>query len=223
MAPTSPVAAVLEHAGATMVARAGRTLPLHFGSSAGELAACSVAVGLAERGDLGIHAISGSVEAVEHATVLLAGTLIAPGGAVVQGDVAWCATSARRLLVVAEGSARATVADAVARVADRHPGLTARALGDTLAGCELLGPRTEETLAALGVPRTLTPAVQTLQIDGVAATVVHRSWVRALILTDPVWAIATWTAVDRAGAPSGVTCVGADAVARFRFVEPLLT
>jgi glycine cleavage system aminomethyltransferase T len=223
MAPCSPVAAILEQAGATMVDRAGRPVPLHFGSSAGELAACTVTVGLADRSDLAIHAIEGDVAAVEHVTLVLTGTLIAAGGAVAHDAAMWCTTSPGRLLVAGERACGERLAARLAGAVGRHPGLTLRALSDAVAAFELLGPRTEDTLSALGLPATLAPAVQTARIGGRAVTVLRRSPVRALVLTDPASAPPAWEAVDHAAAPFGVTCVGADAVARFRFVESLLS
>lgn len=223
MALNSPVEAVLEQAGATMVDRSGCPVPLHFGSSAGELAACVVAVGLADRADLSVAVLTGPASAIEHATLHLTGTLIAPGGAYLCNDTAWCATAPGRLLVVGEGASRAALGPRLRAVTAHHRAVSVHGLGDATAGFELLGPRTEETLDALGLPRTLSPAVQTLSIGDAPATVVRRSWARALVLTETAWGLATWAALDRAGAPFGMTYVGADAVARFRFVEPLLS
>lgn len=198
------------------------TAPLDSGSCAAELAACSVAVGLAHRPDVRLAAITGPVEAVEHATVLLSGTLIAPGGAYVRGGTAWCASSADRLLAVAEGAAGDALPALIERVAGPHPALRARTLTGVLTAAELLGPRVEATLAALGVPPTLPPAVQTVAVRDLPITVVRRSWSRALLLVDPLWAAQLRRVVEQAGAPSGIVSVGPDAVARFRFVEPLL-
>lgn len=218
-----PFAAVLEQAGATMVDRSGHAVPLHFGSSAGELAACFVAVGLADRADLSIVTLTGAVTAIEEVTRRLTGTLIAPGGALVRGDTTWCCPAPGYLLAVGEGPGSTRLAERLMPMARRWPSVTLEPLGDEIAGFELLGPRTEETLAALGVPHTLSPAVQTVAIAGTTATVVRRSWARALVLVHAGYGVPTWGALDHAGEPFGVTFVGADAVARFRFVEPLLT
>jgi glycine cleavage system aminomethyltransferase T len=209
MALHSAVDAVLERAGATMVDRSGHAVPLHFGSSAGELAACSVAVG--------------EVEPVEHVTVLLTGTLIAPGSAAVRDGAVWCASAPDRLLVVGDGRLRTELATRIARVVWRHPAVTCARLGEEVAGFELLGPHADDTLAALGIPCTYGPAVQHATVAGAPITVVRRSWARALVLAGAAEAVAVWAAIDRAGAPFGITCVGADAVARFRFVEPRIS
>ena len=149
-----------------MVDRAGHAVPLHFGSSAGELAACSVAVGLADRADLSIVALTGTVAAIEDVTRHLTGTLVAPGGALVRGDTTWCTPAPGYLLVVGEGPGSARLAERLVPMARRWPSVTLEPLGDEIAGFELLGPRTEETLSALGVPHTLSPAVQTITIAG---------------------------------------------------------
>lgn len=221
MAPHSPVTAALRQAGATMVARAGTVVPAHFGSSAGELAACSVGVGLADRSDLAVLELTGPVEALERISFALLGTVIAPGGALAGRETVWCSPEAGRLLAVTERGAplRARLADLVMMV----PLARLRDRSATVACLELLGPRTEATLAAAGVPATFPPSAHRGRVGPVEAIVIRRSWARALVLVRPADAVVGWTAIDRGGAASGITCVGADAVARFSFLEHRLT
>ena len=76
----SPLEALVQRAGATMVARHGWLVAAHYGSPGGEMALCDRAVGLADRSDLGKLELRGDAEPLEQ----LVGQLT--GGQVLSGE-----------------------------------------------------------------------------------------------------------------------------------------
>src|SRR5579871_5393899 len=109
-----------------MQTRAGGRVAAHFGSPAGELAACLRAVGLADRSDLGVLTMTGGEAAisdlVEHAT----GVLLSVGGVVATADAWWCRAASDRVVTVTEPAARARILMSLRIPALRLHGLEVR-------------------------------------------------------------------------------------------------
>ena len=76
---------VIRQAGGVLVMRDDRAVVAHYGSAAGELAACVSAVGLADRSDLAILQLDGPAPQLRHLSQRLAGSELAPGGAARSG------------------------------------------------------------------------------------------------------------------------------------------
>ncbi len=85
--------------GGVLVMHDGRAVVAHYGSAAGELAACVSAVGLADRSDLTKLVLEGPPAQLQHLSQRLTGSEIAPGGAVLSGGAWWCAERPERMLV----------------------------------------------------------------------------------------------------------------------------
>ena len=98
----SPLELQLQKAGATMVTRHGWWVAAHFGSSAGELALCATAVGLADRSDLGKLDLRGEAGAIELLVGQLSGGQISPGDALLAEGAWWCAVSPGHVLALCD-------------------------------------------------------------------------------------------------------------------------
>ncbi len=221
---------VLRQAGGVLVAHGGHAVVAHYGSAAGELAACVSAVGLADRSDLAKLVLEGPPDQLRHLSERLTGTEVSPGGAALSGGAWWCAESPDRMLVVCPAS-RGDRLHAVlqARVARRSAvSLTDRTAA--LGALGVVGRRASELLAALGVygasgdPRHV-PPLTAHAVTGADVLWLLESDDKALALMPAADAPAVWHTIERAGQRFGLCAVGQDALARYalirRFSSPL--
>jgi glycine cleavage system aminomethyltransferase T len=220
--PADPLETVLRQAGALFATRAGRTTAVSYGSPPGELAVCLRAVGLADRSELtklGLSAPAGLGELVERIT----GSRLAVGGALHAGGAWWCAASPARIVVLAEPTAGARIRERL-RTESRHLALTVEDHSAEWAAIELIGRRARKVLAALGIygdtgdPRRV-PPFRTAPVKGIEVAWLLQSDQRALALVPREHAAATWRAIEEAGRPFGLSCVGEDAASRYRLLE----
>ena len=110
----SPLESLRRQAGGVVVPRFGRDVVVNYGSAAGELAACVSAVGLADCSELSKFVLRGPRRQLGQLAQRLAGSDLAPGGAVLSGGAWWCAESAERMIVICDprlGRAPANRAD----------------------------------------------------------------------------------------------------------------
>ena len=114
--------------------------------------------------------------------------------------------------------------DALHAVPARHGAV--RDLSDQLAALALLGRDTSKVLAALGVygqsgdPRHARPFGRG-SVDGIPVAWLLQSDRQALALVPREHAGDAWLALERAGRPFGISCVGHEAACRYALMERL--
>jgi glycine cleavage system aminomethyltransferase T len=224
----SPFEPALQRAGAVLVTREDARVAAHFGSPAGELAVCLSAVGLHDRSALAKLELHGERTALARLLLGLCGGRLASGGALRAESAWWCAASPERLTVLCEpaAAARERLAVRLARAARSTPGVVFADRSDELAALALLGPSTVPLLAALGAlgaagdPRLVAPFGETC-VAGIPVQLLAASDRNVLLLAERSSAAALWDALEGAGRPFGLTCVGSDAAARFALLERL--
>jgi glycine cleavage system aminomethyltransferase T len=201
-----------------------RAVVAHYGSAAGELAACVSAVGLADRSDLAKLVLEGPPAQLKHLSQRLTGSEIAPGGAVLSGSAWWCAEQPERILVLCEaGHSERLRAVLHARVARRSAvSLTDRSAD--LAALAVVGRRASALLAELGVygasgnPRHVPPLTAH---TGAGAEVLWllESDDKALAVMAAAEAPTVWHTIERAGQRFGLCAVGQEALARYALIR----
>jgi glycine cleavage system aminomethyltransferase T len=215
---------VLRQAGGVLVMHAGRPVVANYGSAAGELAACVSAVGLASRSDLATLQLDGPPAQLGQLSQRLAGSEVAPGGAALSAGTWWCAPSPERMLVLCDAS-RGDRLHAVlrARVA-RRSAVTLTDRSADLAVLAIAGRRARPLLADLGVygesgdPRDV-PPLRPHTSAGAEVLWLLESDDKALALVAAAHAPAVWHAIERAGRPHGLCCVGQEALARYALIR----
>lgn len=202
----------------------GHAVVAHYGSAAGELAACVSAVGLADRSDLAKLVLEGPPEQLRHLSGRLTGHEVASGGAVVSGGAWWCAESPERMLVICDaGRGDRLHAMLHARVA-RRSAVTLTDRSTELAALAVVGRRASALLAELGVygesgdPRHVPP------FTAHAGTGADVLWLlesddKALALMAAADAPAVWHTIERAGQRFGLCAVGQEALARYALIR----
>lgn len=215
---------VLRRAGALLSTRDGRPVAINFGSAAAELAVCVRTVGLVDRSELSTLALDAPAAQLAALTRRLAGATVSPGGLLSGGGAWWCGESSDRVIVLCEPRIAARLVGGLRADAARH--LTVRDLSDEFAAIGLLGRNTGQVLNALGVyghsgdPRQAKPFARG-SVDGTPAWWLLQSDRRALALVGREHAGVAWLAIERAGRPYGISCVGQEAAARYTLMERL--
>ncbi|HEX3688768.1 MAG TPA: hypothetical protein VHV28_03700 [Solirubrobacteraceae bacterium] len=215
---------VVRQAGGVLVVHGGHAVVAHYGSAAGELAACVSAVGLADRSDLATLVLEGPPAQVKHLCQRLTGSEVVSGGAVPSGGAWWCAERPGRLLVICDASRRDHLHAVLhARVMRRSAvTLTDRSL--ELAALAVVGRHASALLAELDVygasgnPRHVPP------LTAHSAAGAHVLWLlesdhKALALVAAADAPAVWHAIERAGQRFGLCAVGQEALVRYALMR----
>ena len=216
--------AVLRRAGAVLSTRDGRPVAINFGSAAAELAVCVRTVGLVDRSDLCTLALEAPLAQLSALMRRLVGATVSPGGLVSAGSAWWCGETANRVIVVCDPRTALRLAEGLRTDAARHVDVHDRSGELTTIG--LLGRNTGQVLSALGVygasgdPRAAKPFAPA-SVDGIRAQWLLQSDRRALVLVGRERAGEAWLAIERAGRPYGISCVGHEAAARFALMERL--
>jgi glycine cleavage system aminomethyltransferase T len=217
MSNWSPVETLVWRAGGVLPSRSDVRVATHFGSPAGELAACLRGVGLADRSDLGVLRITAAPARVSELAERISGSAPAIGGVVATADVWWCRESGERLVAVAEPAARARLLAWLRTPGPRLHGVEVDDLSAGTAAIAVVGLRAAEVLAALGAlgpagdPRKVSPfSAET--IDGVPVQLLLQSDRRALLLVGTDDAAHVWHAVESAGRPYALSLIGTDAL-----------
>lgn len=222
--PQRPLEVVLRQAGAVLTTRAGRPVAVHFGSAAAELAVCVRAVGLVDRSELSTISLEAPPPQLAALMRRLAGATVAPGGLVSAGGAWWCGETADRVMVVCDSRTGGRLIDALHADAARHVAVQDRS--PDLAAIALLGRNTGRVLGALGVYGPSGDARQAKPftrgpIDGIPAWWLLESDHRAVALVEREQAGEAWLAIERAGRPFGISCVGHEAAFRYALMERL--
>jgi glycine cleavage system aminomethyltransferase T len=212
---------VARRAGAVMIDRDGARVPAHYGSAAGELAVCMRAVGIADRSDLGKLVVTGEPAPLAELLLHVAGVSLAATGAVAQCAGAWwCAAGGDRVIVLCEPARRAHLLDLLRATARRRPSLRVEDVTTRLSAIAVVGRSTRRVLAELGAlgpagdPRRV-PPFASVRIAGADVSVLLQSDESVLLLVPATDADGVWHAVERAGRPFVMGCVGLEALERF--------
>lgn len=212
--------AVVSRAGAIRCDHDGQPVALHYGSAAGELAACVSRVGLGDRSELRKLALEGPRQTLEQVVAGLTGMALAPGGALRTGTTWWCALTSERVFVLAEPGDGDRLAGRIRRLGARHAHLRIRDLSQAWGAIAIVGRQSGEVLARLGVygatgdPRSVAP-VSVRRVTGAEVTWLLQSDHRALALMGHRDAPAVWHALHAVGRPFGICAVGHEAIARY--------
>ena len=197
---------------------------MNFGSAAAELAVCVRAVGLVDRSELSKLVLEASPAQLAALTSRLAGDMVSPGGLLSAGNAWWCGDAPGRVIVLSDPDAGARLRDRLHVDARRFAGITVRDASAELAAIAVLGRSASEVLRALGAygetgdARTVAPFTHGL-LAGVPTSWLLQSDRRALALMPREHAGEAWLAIERAGRPFGISCVGYEAAARYALLE----
>jgi glycine cleavage system aminomethyltransferase T len=215
---------VLQRAGAVLATRGGRPVAMNFGSAAAELAVCVRAVGLVDRSELSMLVLEAAPAQLAALTSRLVGDTVAPGGVLSAGNAWWCGDASGRVIVLTDPDTGARLHERLHVDARRFAGITARDASAELAAIGLLGRSASDVLRALGAygeagdPRAVAPFTHG-QIAGIPASWLLQSDRRALALVPQEHAGEAWLAIERAGRPFGISCVGFEAACRYALLE----
>ncbi len=214
----------MRRAGAVLSTREGRTVAVHFGSAAAELAVCVRTVGLVDRSELSTLALEAPPAQLSALLTRLVGATVSPGGLIAGGSAWWCGETPDRMLVVCDPRVGRRLAGTLHTVASRH--VAVRDLSDQVATLALLGRNTSKVLAVLGAygqsgdPRHAKPfgrgAVEDIPVAWLLPSDHH-----ALALVPRDRTGEAWLALERAGRPFGISCVGHEAASRYALMERL--
>lgn len=220
----APLDLVLEHAGGVLVPGDGHAVAAHYGSAAGELAACVRSVGLADCSHLVKLSLAGEPRRLADLLSRLTGEMPAPGGAVFAGGAWWCAPETDRIIVLAEPGSGRRLKTALAAALPRHAAVTLTDRSEAWAALRIVGRRAPVVLDRLGVfgpggdPRQVAPVTRH-PLGGAPALWLLEADDRALALVDGSDAVTAWRTIEQAGRSLGLCAVGRDAVARYALVR----
>jgi glycine cleavage system aminomethyltransferase T len=217
-----PLDAVLRQAGAVFANHGGRAAAIHYGSAAGELSVCVSAVGLVDRSELTTLALQAPSAQLAALTSRLAGGEVAPGGALDAAGAWWCGAAPDTVVVVCEPGVGRRLVERL-RVHAAHQ-VALRLLTVDFSAIGLLGPKAVGVLRALGVygaggdPRQVAPFGRGT-IAGSELWWLLQSDHSAIMLAPSEQAGRVWRAIERAGRPFGLSCVGQEAAGRYALLE----
>jgi glycine cleavage system aminomethyltransferase T len=220
----APLAGVLRQAGAVFSSRDGNPVAIHYGSAAGELAVCVSAAGLVDRSGLAKLVIEAPTASLAQLTSRLAGGVLVPGGALYAAGAWWCGAGQDRLLVLTEPSVGRRLVERLRVHAMHQVVRRMRECSADLGAIGLLGPAAEKVLRALGVygaagdPRLVTPFGPGT-VAGVEVSWLLESDRSAIALVPRARAADVWRAIEVAGRPFGISCVGQEAAGRYALLE----
>jgi glycine cleavage system aminomethyltransferase T len=219
-----PLLGLLEQAGAVFASRENRRIAVHYGSAAGELAVCVSAVGLVDRSDLSKLVIEAPASQLGHLTERLAGGMVAPGGALRASGAWWCGAAPDRIVVLCEPHLATRLRSRLRDHAVHYAALSVQDRSGDWAAIELLGHSAGKVLRALGAfgeagdPRQVSPFTART-VAGHPVRWLLESDRCALLLVPTQSAGAVWQAIEQAGRPAGISCVGLEAASRYALLE----
>jgi hypothetical protein len=221
MPETTALPALLRQPGVVVGARDGTPVAVHYGSAAGELAACMRGVGLAVRSDLATISLAARSRSLELLTLRLIGHTVYPGGAAAAAGGWWCRDPATgELLVVCPRRVVSRLLRDINRLAD---GAAADRCAD-LAVLGIVGARATALLARLGVLhaggdiREVAP-FSSAPVGGHDVKWLLETATQALAVTTTERAVSVWGAIEAEGRALGIARVGLEAVERYRLLE----
>jgi hypothetical protein len=219
---------IVRRAGGVLASREGAPVVAHYGSAAGELAACVTAAGVADCSELTKLELTGPSDAVGAVVRGASGDEIAPGGALRAGEAWWCAASRRRVIVLCEPWNAPSVRERLRAPLADEPSVRLSDRSHDWCAIAVIGHRCEEVLRALGVygrsgdPRLISP-FSTGTAGAARALWLLATDRRAVALISRAQAGLAWQAIERAGRGSAIRYVGQDAVARYALLDRRLS
>jgi glycine cleavage system aminomethyltransferase T len=215
---------LLTQAGAVFSGPGGQEPAIHYGSPAGELAVCVSAVGLVDRSRLSQLVLEAPSSQLSHLTSRLVGGTVAAGGALQAAGAWWCGAGSGRIVVLCEPHVASRLQSGLH---DHAPGRVALAVHDRSAdwaAIELLGRCAGKVLRVLGVygesgDARQVPPFTTATVAGCEVQWLLESARSALLLVGREFAPDMWQAIEQAGRPFGISCVGLDAASRYGLLE----
>jgi glycine cleavage system aminomethyltransferase T len=204
--------------------RDGRQTVIHYGSPAGELAVCVRAVGLLDRSDLAKLVIEAPPAQLAQLVARMTGSALVPGGSLFADGAWWCGAAEGRTVVVCEPSVGRRLLAGLRAQRLLHVGVSVRDRTDDWAAIELLGRNAGKVLATLGIygesgdPRLASP-FGFRPVAGIDAFWLLESDRQALALVPAAFAGHAWRAIELAGRPFGISCVGSEAARHFALLE----
>jgi hypothetical protein len=220
----APLDVVLRRAGAVLATRDGRPVAINFGSAAAELAVCVRAVGLVDRSELCKLVLEAPPARLAALTSRLVGEVVSPGGVLSAGNAWWCGDAPGRVIVLSDPDTGSRLRERLHTDARRVAGMVVRDASAELSAIGLLGRSADAVLRALGAfgdsgdPRAVAPFSHAL-LAGIPTSWLLQSDRRALALVPSARAGEAWLAIERAGRPLGISCVGHDAACRYALLE----
>jgi glycine cleavage system aminomethyltransferase T len=217
---------VLRRAGAVFAGHNGRSLAVNYGSAAGELAVCVRAVGLVDRSELTKLVLEAPSAQLGHLLVRLTGRTVAVGGALQTDDGWWCRAAEDRVILLSEPAAGERLREHLRHQAQvlHHVSVTIADRSDEWAAIALIGDATPKLLRALGAygdsgdARSVSPFGAGV-VHGVEVMWLLESDRRAVALVGRGQAAELWRALEDAGRPFGLSCVGHEAARRYALLE----
>jgi glycine cleavage system aminomethyltransferase T len=216
--------AILRKAGAVFTSHHGRSVAVNYGSAAGELAVCVSAVGLLDRSELTKLVLEAPPAQLDHLVPRFAGGPVAVGGALQTGGVWWCRSTANHVVVLCEPAIGGRLRDRLRTHTLQHVALTVHDHSDDWAVIALIGRATPKLLTALGAygesddPRAVSPFTVGI-VHGVEINWLLESDRDVLALVAQEHAGTLWRALEDAGRPFGISCVGREAASRYMLRE----
>jgi sarcosine oxidase gamma subunit len=195
-----------------MAAEHGALVALDYGSSAGEVALGTRAVGIADRSELSVIELRGDPPEFDAEVEALTGLVPRIGRAVFL-DGWWCLTAPGRGLILAQPGHEPALA---ARLGSR-PGLATSDITRRRAVLSVLGPRAEALITASGLAGLAgMPLGATILGDlaGREALVVRDGAASYLASLDVDDAVHVWETLLDVGHPMGVGFIGREALDR---------
>ena len=214
----------MRQAGAVLSTRDGRSVAINFGSAAAELAVCVRAVGLVDRSELCKLVLEAPPAQLAALTSRLVGQTVSTGGVLSAGNAWWCGEAADRVVVLSDPDTGSRLRQRLRADALRYVTTTVRDVSADVAAIGLLGRSADRVLRALGAfgdsgdPRAVQPFAPG-SVDGIPAWWLLQSDRRALALVPRERAGEAWLAIERAGRPFGISCVGQEAACRYTLLE----
>src|ERR1700742_5023134 len=146
-----PLDDLVRAAGATMVVRDGRWGAAHYGSPAGEIAACQRAPRIADRFDRATFEISGDPSAVDRVVEAVTHRPASRTDAVRAGHAGWCRIAPERVVLRWEAPHAASCRTAVAAAVDGSGDVAWQDLSESHTGIEVIGRRASRLLQETGI------------------------------------------------------------------------
>lgn len=213
----SPMEAVLSRAGAILVDHDGDVIASDFGSAAGELALCARAVGIADRADLGVLALSGHPGTVAHVVQRMIGWRLGPRAAVRTASAWWCPSGAE-VLVLCEPSRRAALVAELEQATRLSSGVRCRDATAEHAAVSVVGPRARQLLRSVArsdAGPEVDGGCEQGELAGTPVLVLRESSTQYLLVMASTDEPGEWQALLEAGRPLGVGYVGRDALEHY--------
>ena len=197
---------------------------MNFGSAAAELAVCVRAVGVVDRSELSKLVLEAPPAQLAALTSRLVGDAVSPGGVLSAGNAWWCGDAPGRVIVLSDPDTGSRLRERLHADARRFVTTTVRDASAELTAIGLLGRNADKVLRALGAfgesgdPRTVPPFSHG-QVAEIPTSWLLQSDRRALALVPTARAGEAWLAIEHAGRPFGISCVGHDAACRYALLE----